>query len=223
MIIQGLKANAVIRRLAIMTVLAATFAIGGCGGKTGIIPGAMLAVSNSTLSFGDVLVGTATAQLVSLMNTGSASFRISSVSVSGNGYSVSGASKITLAPNQSVTVAVNFGPTATGTAAGMLTVSSDAANPVVQVTIDGAGVTTLPGTHSVQVSWTPSASQVIGYFVYRSSVSGGPYLKLNITADPNPSYTDTNLASGAYYYVVTSVDANGIESGYSKEVQVLIL
>jgi fibronectin type 3 domain-containing protein len=125
-------------------------------------------------------------------------------------------------PAQSVTVSVNFGPTVAGYAAGTLSVSSNAQNSAVQVAISGTGIAAQVGAHSVTLSWTPSTSQVNGYYIYRSTVSGGPYSKLNTTLDPESSYTDSGLASGNYFYVVTSVDPNGVESGYSNEVAVTI-
>jgi hypothetical protein len=174
------------------------------------------------VSFGNVSVGSATSTLLSLTNSGAAILNISSVSVSGNGYSVSGGSSVALMPAQSVTVSVNFVPAVTGYAAGTLSVSSNAQNSAVQVAISGTGITAQVGAHSVTLSWTPSASQVSGYYVYRSSISGGPYAKLNATLDPASSYTDAGLVSANYFYVVTSVDPNGVESGYSNEVAVTI-
>jgi fibronectin type 3 domain-containing protein len=58
--------------------------------------------------------------------------------------------------------------------------------------------------------------------VYRGTVSGGPYTKVNAAVDSQPTFMDSGLASGTYYYVVTSVDSSGTESGFSNEVQVVI-
>jgi centrosomal CEP192-like protein len=233
------RANRV-RILTLAVILAATAVMGGCVGITRQSPAssattgtsatgtttpagaAVLSVSSPSVSFGNVPVGSATSTLLSLTNSGAAILNISGVSVSGDGYSVSGGSSVALMPAQSVTVSVNFGPTSTGYAAGTLSVSSNAQNSVVQVAISGTGITAQVGTHSVTLSWTPSASQVGGYYIYRSSISGGPYAKLNTTLDPASSYTDAGLTSGSYFYVVTSVDPNGVESGYSNEVAVTI-
>jgi hypothetical protein len=174
------------------------------------------------VSFGDVTVGTATSQLLSVTNTGSDNVKISAVKVSGQGYSVSGGSNVTLTPNQTVTISVNFGPSTSGYAGGTLAIISNAANPVVQVDVSGNGVTTQQSGHGVSLSWTPSSSNVMGYFVYRSTTSGGPYTRVNTTVDSQPTFMDSGLASGTYYYVVTSVDPSGTESGFSNEVQVVI-
>jgi hypothetical protein len=69
-------------------------------------------------------------------------------------------------------------------------------------------------THTVTLNWTPStSSNVVGYYVYRGTVSGGPYTKLNTTPVPGAFYTDNNVPGGlTYYYVATSVDSNNVES-----------
>jgi hypothetical protein len=228
------------RTLLLAVTLGATTMLGGCvastrqsaalaggnatssGDATAPTGEAVLSVSSPSLSFGNVPVGSATSTLLSLTNSGAAILNISSVSVSGNGYSVSGGSIVALMPAQSVTVSVNFGPTVAGYAAGTLSVSSNAQNSAVQVAVSGTGITAQVEAHSVTLSWTPSTSQVGGYYIYRSPVSGGPYAKLNTTPDPASSYTDAGLTSGTYFYVVTSIDQNGMESGYSNEVAVII-
>ena len=77
--------------------------------------------------------------------------------------------------------------------------------------------------HSVTLTWTASTSTVVGYNVYRSTVSGGPYTKLTSTADASTTYTDSAVTAGAtYFYVVTSVDSSGVESANSSEVSATI-
>jgi fibronectin type 3 domain-containing protein len=59
---------------------------------------------------------------------------------------------------------------------------------------------------------------VVGYYVYRGTVNGGPYSKLNSTPAPSTNYTDATVQSGVtYYYVVTAVDGSGMESAYSNQ------
>jgi fibronectin type 3 domain-containing protein len=81
-----------------------------------------------------------------------------------------------------------------------------------------SGNTSRQEQHSVDLSWTASTSHVSGYRVYVSAVSGGPYTLLTKGLVKGTTYTDTNVKSGkTYYYMVTSVDANGAESVASKE------
>jgi fibronectin type 3 domain-containing protein len=59
--------------------------------------------------------------------------------------------------------------------------------------------------------------------VYRSSVSGGPYTKLNSSLVTTTSYIDTTVQPGqTYYYVVTSVGSGGVESAFSTEVSATV-
>ncbi len=78
--------------------------------------------------------------------------------------------------------------------------------------------------HSVLLTWTASPSSgVTGYNVYRSNVSGNSYSKINSAAVPGLTYTDGTVVSGeTYYYVLTATDANGDESGFSTELQMVI-
>jgi len=63
----------------------------------------------------------------------------------------------------------------------------------------------------------------VGYNVYRGSKSGGPYSKMNSLLDASTSYTDNSVQAGTtYFYVSTAVDGNGMESGFSNQVQAAI-
>jgi fibronectin type 3 domain-containing protein len=77
--------------------------------------------------------------------------------------------------------------------------------------------------HWVTLTWEAPApvpgSAVVGYNIYRSTTSGGPYAK--IASDvPRPLYDDRIVTSGrTYFYVVTAVDQAGHESRFSGEVK----
>jgi fibronectin type 3 domain-containing protein len=78
-------------------------------------------------------------------------------------------------------------------------------------------------THSVKLSWSACTSAVTGYNAYWSLQSGGPHTKLTSTLDSALTYTDASVQAGqTYYFVVTSVDANNVESAYSSEVSALL-
>jgi fibronectin type 3 domain-containing protein len=71
-------------------------------------------------------------------------------------------------------------------------------------------------THSVSLTWDPSTSTVIGYYVYRGIAGSGAYAKINTTPVASTQFTDSNVASGqSYQYVVTAVDADNVESAFS--------
>ncbi len=94
------------------------------------------------------------------------------------------------------------------------------------VTINAANVpgvnftATVQQAHSVALSWIASTSAVAGYNVYRSTVSGTQYAKVNSSLVVGSlAYTDTTVLGGiVYYYVTTAVDASGNESVHSNEV-----
>jgi fibronectin type 3 domain-containing protein len=66
-------------------------------------------------------------------------------------------------------------------------------------------------------------STVVGYNVYRSTTSGGPYTLITSTPVAGVTYTDTAVQAGVtYFYVVTAVDANGNESAFSNEASVTV-
>ena len=128
---------------------------------------------------------------------------------------------MTLAAGASTSFSVKFAPTSAGSDAGSVTVTSNTPNSPTLVALNGTA--TAPVAHSVSLSWVASTSTVVGYNIYRGSVSGGPYALLNSTADSALSYADSSVVSGqTYFYVVTAVDSTGTESVVSNEVQVII-
>ena len=73
---------------------------------------------------------------------------------------------------------------------------------------------------SVVVSWEPSlySRETRGYLVYRSEASGDGYRLLTDQPVPGHEYRDETVQAGRpYYYVVTSLEHSGLESGYSQE------
>jgi hypothetical protein len=76
-----------------------------------------------------------------------------------------------------------------------------------------------PVSHRVDLVWTASTSQVVGYNIYRGGQSMGPYARLNSQVNAATSFTDSDVRAGTtYYYTVTAVDASSVESTYSGEV-----
>ena len=62
-----------------------------------------------------------------------------------------------------------------------------------------------------------------GYNIYRSTVNGSSYTKVNSLLVTGLSFSDANVQSGGtYYYVTTAVDAAGNESSYSNQVSAIV-
>jgi hypothetical protein len=188
---------------------------------TGVQP--QLTASPVSLNFGNVAVGNSGSQTITLSNTGTAAATVSQAVVSGTGYTMSGlVMPMTLAAGASTSFSVQFAPTSAGSDSGSVTVTSNTPNSPTMVATSGTG--TAPVAHSVSLSWVASTSQtVVGYNIYRGSVSGGPYTVLNSTPNAGLTYTDMTVTAGqTYYYVVTAVDGSGNESVVSNEVAVTI-
>ncbi len=185
---------------------------------TGTTPG-QLAVSPATLNFGSVTVGS-NAALTGTLSASSASVTVSSASINSSEFTLSGITlPATLTPGQSVGFTVTFAPQATGSASASLTFSSNATNAPTTQSLAGSG--TAPA-HSVSLSWGASTGAV-GYNVYRTLVSGGPYTILNPSLDASTTYTDSTVSAGTtYYYVVTAVDGSGNESAYSNQATAVV-
>lgn len=183
---------------------------------------ATLTASVSTLNFSSVNIGSNSILPVTFTNGGNSNVTISGVTISGAGYTASGVqSGQIVASGKTATLNVTFTPSATGLLSGSVSVASNATNSPASVTLSGTGVQ--PVSHSVTLSWTASTSTVTGYNVYRSTVSGGPYSKLNSTPVAATTYADTTVQpSTTYYYVVTSVDSSGVESADSAEVSATV-
>ena len=181
-----------------------------------------LTPSPTSVSFGSVTTQTSATQNVTLTNTGNSSVSVSQIAASGAGFKASGfALPVTLTAGQSTSFNVAFAPTTTGSLSGGVTVTSNAANSPLVIPLTGAGAA--PASHSVTLSWTPSSSSFEGFNVYRGTISGGPYTKVNAALTSTTSYADASVASGqTYYYVTTEVGSTGMESSYSNEASAVI-
>jgi hypothetical protein len=183
---------------------------------------AVLNANQTSLNFLSVNIGSNSVLPVTFTNNVNVNITITNITLSGAGYSVAGIqSGQILTPGQSATLNVTFAPSGAGVTPGSVMLTSTASNSTVSVALSGTGVQTV--SHSVTLSWTASTSTVSGYNVYRSTVSGGPYTKLNSTLVAVTTYADTAVQSGqTYFYVVTAVDSSGVESADSGEASAIV-
>ena len=196
----------------------------GVQGQSVVLVGTGVAAQQGTLSsnptvlsFGNVAVNNTQPATATITNTGSASVSVSSVSVSGTGFSLAGSiAPFNLAVGQSTQLTVNFTPASSGSTTGTLTIKSTAQNSTFTVPLTGTGAATTP--HSVTLSWSDAGTQIAGYNVYRSTVSNGSYTRIDPTLVTTTSYSDQTVVSGTtYYYVVTAVGTNTVESAPSNQ------
>ena len=182
----------------------------------------ILNANTTTLNFSSVNIGSNSVLPVIFTNGGNSNVTISNVSISGAGYTPGGVSSGQIVtPGKTATLNVTFAPSGTGLIPGSVTVTSNATNSPATITLSGTGVQ--PVSHSVTLTWTASTSTVSGYNAYRSTVTGGPYTKLNTTPVAATTYVDSTVqAAQTYFYVVTSVDSSGVESADSVEVSATV-
>jgi hypothetical protein len=180
-----------------------------------------LVLNPASLDFGTVTVGSSSTLAITLSATG-APVTISAAQSDSSEFTLSGLTlPLTIAVGQNVQMNVQFKPAMSGTASAHLSLTSNADNSPTSIALTGVGV--VAGSHSADLTWSPSLDVVIGYNVYRGAKTGGPYSKINPILDALTSFTDSTVKGGTtYYFVVTAVDAGLQESTPSNEVKVVI-
>ncbi len=181
---------------------------------TGVGDTRTITTTPTSLNFGSEVVGASNTLPVTLKNTGNSTVTLSGITISGAGITTTGgASGTTIGPGQSATVDVTFAPKVAGLASGSVKMASNATNSPAMITVSGDGVAAT--AHSVVLSWVASASSnVVGYYVYRETGSGGYTRQSGLLS--GLKFTDTSVTAGTTYsYVVTAVNSAGAESAQS--------
>jgi len=107
---------------------------------TGVAAG-QLALSPTTIAFGNVTVGVSLTQSETLTNIGGTTVTVSQAAVSGSGLSINGlALPFTLTAGQSANFNVVFAPQTTGAVSGNVAFTSDASNSSLSLPLTGTGV-----------------------------------------------------------------------------------
>lgn len=182
-----------------------------------------LGVSSSSIAFGSVSLDSLSTQSLTLSSSGSSAVTVNAATVTGTGFSVSGATfPFTLPPGQTATLSVQFDPTSAGAATGQLAIASNSSS-------NGTEVVALSGTgapHAVDLSWeapSSSADPIAGYRIYRSTGGSSSYQLLNSSVDTQTAFTDSSVQVGLNYnYYVTSVADSGEESTPSNTTSVAV-
>ena len=182
----------------------------------------VLGVTPATLNFGNVAVGSS-ASLQATLTASNAAVTISSDGSSSSEFTLLGLSlPVTILAGQSVPVTIQFTPNASGAASGKAGFISNAAGSPTVEQLTGTGVAK-SSSHYVSLSWNAAGGNAVGYNVFRSTSSAGPYAIINTALEASTIYTDNTVVAGTtYYYVTTAVNAEGAESAYSNVVQAVI-
>jgi len=122
----------------------------------------------------------------------------------------------------------------TGIISGTPTISGTSSITISATSAGGIGtailtLSTASTSYSVTLSWNQSPSpdtagnEILGYNIFRSTTSGGPYQQLNSSVIAGTTYADTSVADGTtYYYVATVVDSSNAQSAYSTQIVAVI-
>src|ERR1041385_3039112 len=102
-----------------------------------------LAVNPTGINFGSISVGTSLLQNVVMLNVGTASVTISSATMSGPGFQVTGLTlPMTLAPGQSSAFQVTFMPSSAGSVTGYVYLRKNNGTVLAKVSLSGTGMAT---------------------------------------------------------------------------------
>lgn len=108
---------------------------------TGAAPGPAVTLTPTSLSFSQQTQGTtSTAQTVTLSNSGSAALTISGVALDNSSFQQTNTCGTSVAAGSTCTLSVTFTPASTGTLAGTLSITDNAADSPQKLALSGTGV-----------------------------------------------------------------------------------
>ena len=153
---------------------------------------AFISLSASSINFGGITVGQASAvQTVTLTNTGTATASFTSSSITGQ-FAFGGTGTCvdpggTLAPNATCTFSARFMPTSAGAQSGVITINDTATNSPQTISLTGTGVAAL-------VTFAPSSNN---------------YGPVNQGSSSSPATFTLTNTSGASMTIISVSDAGG--------------
>jgi len=188
-------------------------------GLSGTGTTATVSLSPTSLSFGSQAIAiTSSTQTVTLTNGGNTALNISSLTITGTNAAdfadVANTCGSSVAAGANCTIAVAFTPSTCNSETASITVTDNGTGSPQTVSLSGSGM------HNVNLSWTASSgSGIMGYNIYRGATSGGESSSpLNSAPVGGTGFTDEGVTAGStYYYIVTAVGADDVQSSASGE------
>jgi hypothetical protein len=158
-----------------------------------------LTLSETSLSFGTVNVASTTAQSVTLTSSGTGSVTVSADSVSGAGFSLSGATfPLTLTSGQTKTLTIGFKPTTAGTSSGSVTLTSNSSTGTKStITLSGTGQAIPGGVSCSSASETGSATDICTVTLNAAAPAGGQIVSLSSSSSSVTIPSSVTIAAGA--------------------------
>ena len=188
-------------------------------------------LSQSQLTFGNQAQGIASsAQTITLNNSGTATFTISSISASGD-FNATSNCGVSVVASASCTISVTFTPSTTESRTGTLTITDNAANSPQTVSLSGTGVAAMTinpsqgGSTSATVSSGTTATYNLS-IAAATGVSGS----VNLSCSGAPQYatcsaspTSLNLTSGGTGAFIVTVSTTTTQSASAKGSSTIVL
>src|SRR6185503_18478553 len=171
-----------------------------------------LKLSTNLIDFGNVSIGAVASRALTVTATGTAPIYVTSGSITGTGFSVTGATTpATLNPGQTVVLSVQFTPTSAGAVTGQITIVSSNA-PAVSISLTGSGVTSAPKLSALscsQNSFTGAGTASCSVSLASAAQSGGQAVALSSSTGaltvPSGIMIPAGASAGAFTATAASV------------------
>ncbi len=187
-------------------------------------PPAGPSLSSTNLSIGNQPIAvSSTEQTITLTNNTGAAVSTAGLTIgganAGDFAEIANSCSTSVAAGGTCTIGVSFTPSDAGQRTATLSITDNASNSPQTVSLTGTGCP------DVILSWAASATPgVVGYDIYRGTASRGESGTPIDSAPANiTTFVDANVKAGTtYYYVLRSVDANGVQSPASNETKATV-
>lgn len=126
-------------------------------------PSGDLSFVSTTLSFGNVAIGSTKGTTFTATNSGNASITISTVAISGQNFLLTSPTlPVTLAAGQNTPIGITFAPNSAGAFNATATITSDASNASTSIALSGSGVDAASGQLAVNPTSESFGSVTVG-------------------------------------------------------------
>ena len=164
-----------------------------------VVPVPTLTLSVTSVSFGTVSVGANGSGSLTLSSTGTGPVTVSAGSISGTGYTLSGATfPLTLNPGQTATLTVGFAPATAGVINGTVTLTSNSSNGTTStISLSGTGQPVLTGLNCANNSFTGAGTDACTVTLNAAAGTGGQSVSVSSSATAVTVPSTVTVAAGA--------------------------
>ena len=192
----------------------------------------LLSSNITSLGFSNVNTGSNSVLPAILTNSGNSNVTISTVSVSGAGFSASGLSAGTIvSPGQALTLNVTFAPAAAGGVTGSVSVVSDASNSPISIGLSGTGVIPAPPTVTITspangatvsgtITVSGTASDSVGISAVQVQIDGGIFSPASGSTSWTFTLNTNALSNAAHTVLAQATNTSGVTASKSITVNV---